>query len=316
MINIGINGFGRMGRLLAREILKEPSLNLISINHPTINNTDMNKMLTYDSAHGSFTIPKHKKVNIHNNSNPEDIKWEQYLDVIIETTGLFKEYEHLKTFNKHPETKIIVSAPSKSLPMFIYGVNHKNYNEQPFISAASCTTTCLAPVAKILHEEYTIHSGLATTIHSVTASQNAVDKYKPDSRTGRSLLNNIIPSNTGAAKSIGKVIPELDGKLNAMGVRVPVQNVSLLDLTIDLEKKPEIKDIREMFLHHSKYKYKGILDINSDDLVSSDFNGNPCASIIDGNSIMKQDNLYKIMIWYDNEFGYVKNLLRLLKYIY
>jgi glyceraldehyde 3-phosphate dehydrogenase len=316
MIHIGINGFGRMGRLLAREILQHSKYNLVSINHPTISRTDMTKMLSYDSVHGPFTIPKHTQINIHNEQTPENIQWEQHLDLIIETTGIFKEYEQLHTYNKHPETKIIVSAPSKTLPMFIYGVNHKKYVDQPLISAASCTTTCLAPIAQILHNAYGIQSGLATTIHSVTASQHAVDKYKPGSRTGRSLLNNIIPSSTGAAKSIGKVIPELDGKLNAIGVRIPVQNVSLLDITLDLDLSPEIKDIQDLFIHHSKNKYKGIIDINDEQLVSSDFIGNPHASIIDNEGIMKQGDLYKIMAWYDNEFGYIKNVMRLINYIH
>ena len=316
MIHIGINGFGRIGRLAAREILKHPQFNLVSINHPTINHKDMKQLLTYDSVHGQMNIPNTNNVTIHNEHNPEHIKWEQHLDVIIETTGLFKEYEQLEHYQIHPETKIIVSAPSKTLPMFIYGVNHKEYIDQPFISASSCTTTCLAPVAQILHNAYGIHSGLATTIHSVTASQHAVDKYKPGSRTGRSLLNNIIPSSTGAAKSIVKVIPELDGKLNAIGVRVPVQNVSLLDLTLHLDSSPEIEDIRNMFIHHSKNMYNGIIDINDEELVSSDFIGNPHAAIVDYHGIMKQGDIYKIMAWYDNELGYVKNVLRLLKYIY
>jgi glyceraldehyde 3-phosphate dehydrogenase len=316
MINIGINGFGRMGRLAAREILKDSKFNLVSINHPTINTKDMTKLLTYDSVHGQFNINKDKKITIHNERNPENIKWESYLDVIIETTGLFKELKQLETYQKHPKTKIIVSAPSNTLPMFIYGVNHDKYNNNNIISAASCTTTCLAPVVQILHNEYNIRSGLATTIHSVTASQTAVDKYKPGSRTGRSLLNNILPSSTGAATSIGKIIPELDGKLNAISVRVPVQNVSLLDLTVELENFPTIEDIRENFLYHSKNKYNGIIDVNSHELVSSDFIGNSHTSIIDYHGMMQEGDLYKMMVWYDNEFGYVKNLLRLVHYMH
>ena len=316
MINIGINGFGRMGRLAAREILKDSKFNLVSINHPTVNTNDMKKLLTYDSVHGHFNIDNATTITIHNERNPEHIKWEQHLDVIIETTGLFKEYKQLEQYQFHPETKIVVSAPSKTLPMFIYGVNHKKYVDQPFISAASCTTTCLAPVAQILHNTYGIKSGLATTIHSVTASQHAVDKYKPGSRTGRSLLNNIIPSSTGAAKAIGKVIPELDGKLNAIGVRVPVQNVSLLDLTVDLKQSPNIEEIRDLFIHHSNNHYKEIMDINDKELVSSDFIGTHHAAIVDYHGIMKQGDLYKIMVWYDNEFGYIKNVLRLINYIH
>ena len=271
MIKVGINGFGRIGRLATRIMLQDPTFKVVSVNHPTINKKELKHLLSYDSD--------------------------------------------LKGYNKNKNTKILVSAPSKSLPMYIYGVNHKKYANETIISGSSCTTTCLAPLVQILHENYYIKNGLATTIHSVTASQNAVDKLKVGSRTGRTLLNNIIPSSTGAARSIGKVIPELAGVLNAIGVRVPVQNVSLLDLTVELEECIDITNILQELTHQSQYSYKNLLHVEENELVSSDFISSPYTTIIDASSCMKQGGLYKFMAWYDNEYGYASNLLRLAKYI-
>ena len=315
MIKIGINGFGRMGRLAAREIIKNKNYQLAAINHPSINQKDFNKMIKYDSVHGQFHNKIDNELIIHNERDPSKIEWCDSIDVILETTGLFKNEEDFETYNRPKKALTIVSAPSKTLPMFIYGVNHKKYNNEPIISAASCTTTCLAPVIDILDTKFHIKSGLATTIHSVTASQMAVDKYKPNTRTGRSLLNNIIPSSTGAASAIGKVLPLMDGMLNAISVRVPVQNVSVVDLTVELEDFPEVEDIINEIKFQSTQKYEGIVDLDYNELVSSDYIGSPYASIIDANTIMKQGDLYKMLIWYDNEYGYVKNLIRLMNYI-
>ena len=315
MIKIGINGFGRIGRLICRELLNNKKYTLTSINHPTIDALDFHNMLKYDSVHGKFTMENYHRVNIHNHKEPKNIQWEEDLDVIIDTTGKFTEKEELLQHNKHSNTKIIVSAPSKTVPMFIYGINHKKYNDENIISASSCTTTCLAPIVKILSEHFTINSGLATTIHSITGSQQAVDKYKPNSRLGRSLLNNIIPSSTGAAKSIGKIIPELDGKLDAIGIRVPIQNVSLLDLNINLDTNMDLEYILDLFTEASMLKYKGIIEVNNDLLVSSDFIGKKVHSIIDSSSCKQINNIYKIMAWYDNEIGYINQLLQMLDYI-
>ena len=315
-MKIGINGFGRIGRLLARKILQKENLILNSINHPTMNREDFEYLLKYDSVHGRFdSKEKDNDVIIHNHREPKDIPWNPDLDFIIDTTGKFKELQEVNGHVNNPHTRVVVSAPSKSLPMYIYGVNHGKYNQEQFISAASCTTTCLAPVAKILHENYTIKSGLATTIHSVTGSQFTVDKYKTGTRTGRGILNNIIPSSTGAAKAIGKVIPELDGKLNAIGVRIPVANVSLIDLNVILDKKVDTQDIIKKFEEESMSNYKGIIDLARGLEVSSDFIGSPINAIIDTNSCMSLGEIHKITAWYDNEYGYASTLLDLVEHI-
>ena len=319
MINIGINGFGRIGKLVSRLILRDTQCKLVSINHPSMTKHDFTSLLKYDSAHGIYNYNKHcvDAVNIHNHSAPIDIRWEDNINVIIDTTGKFKEAEniedHLLYTNLSDDTNIIVSAPSKTLPMFVYGANHMDYNGENNISAASCTTTCLAPIVKLLHNHYGITGGLATTIHSVTASQFVVDKYTPGKRTGRTILNNIIPSTTGSASSIGKIIPELDGKINAISVRVPVQDVSLLDLVLHMENSPSLSEIMDVLGHGPNSC--DTIDVTNELLVSSDYIGSPYNAIIDVSASIKQDNLYKIVAWYDNEMGYATNILRLIKYI-
>jgi glyceraldehyde 3-phosphate dehydrogenase len=320
MINVGINGFGRIGKLAARMMLDHPSFRVVSVNHPTLTRDDFLKLLKYDSVHGRYSMNDRfvNMVNIHNNREPEDIHWEDNLDMVLDTTGLFKEKDsvmkHLLNTNSDPScpTKVVVSAPSKSLPMFIYGANHEKYNGEQFISASSCTTTCLAPIMKIIDENYAVESGLATTIHAVTASQFTVDKYKPGKRIGRTILNNIIPSTTGSASSIGKILPHLDGKVNAISVRVPVQDVSLLDLTLNIPDEPELEDIFKLFR-----KKQGLgIRICRESLVSSDFIGDPNSATIDTESCLKQGSLYKIVAWYDNEMGYLRNIMRLMQDIH
>jgi len=315
MTNIGINGFGRIGRLLTREIIKNPNLSIKSINHPSMKVTDLKYLLENDSAHGSFNADNNIP-QLHNYELPVEIPWDSDIDFIIDTTGKFKEYKevekHIKRHNRH--TKVIVSAPSDTLPMFIYGANHKNYNGEQFISASSCTTTCLAPIVKLLNDNYGIKHGLATTIHSVTASQSAVDKFKSGSRTGRSLFN-LIPSSTGAAKSIGKIFPELDGKLDAIGIRVPVVDVSLLDLTVNLKETPKLEELIRLFRYNTNDSYKNIIDICDDGRVSSDFLGHKANAIIDVDSCKNTSDMYKIVAWYDNELGYTNQVMRLLEYV-
>ena len=324
MITVGINGFGRIGKLLSRLVINDARLRLRSINHPTMTKEDYLHLLKYDSVHNldqSFNMNSAHPVNIHNSRSPRDIIWEDDIDIVLDTTGKFKTYEdlilHKESTNLDDDTTILLTAPPKDdIPMFVYGVNHADYNYQDVISAASCTTTCLAPIVKILNDNYTINNGLATTIHSVTASQFAVDKYNPGKRTGRSLLNNIIPSTTGAAKAIGKVIPELEGKLNAVSVRVPVSNVSLLDLSVNLNKEPEVEEILNLLRKISREdSYHEIVDVSDELLVSSDFIGNKNNAVVDAISTMKIDNIYKFLIWYDNEMGYAKNIIRLIKYL-
>jgi len=322
MINIGINGFGRIGKLLSRLVLSDSRLRLCSVNHPTLTKSDYNYLLKYDSVHGTYPIqPSNTSVNIHNCREPKDIVWEDEIDIIFDTTGKFKTKEtlmaHKENTNLDEDTVVLLTAPPKDdTPMFVYGVNHINYNNETVISAASCTTTCLAPIAKILNDNYGIVNGLATTIHSATASQYTVDKYTSGKRTGRCVMNNIIPSTTGAAKAIGKVIPELNGKLDAVSVRVPVSNVSLLDLNVNLEKSPEIDEVLSLIKTLSQSdQYFNIVDVNNDLVVSSDFIGNRKNAIVDGLSAMKMDDMYKFLIWYDNEYGYAENIIRFIKYL-
>ena len=324
MITVGVNGFGRIGKLLSRLVINDSRLRLRSINHPAITKDDYLHLLKYDSVHNldnSFDMSAAYPVNIHNCKSPKDIIWEDDIDIVLDTTGKFKTHDellqHKISTNLDDSTTILLTAPPKDdIPMFVYGVNHRDYNYQNIISAASCTTTCLAPIVKVLNDNYTINNGLVTTIHSVTASQFAVDKYNPGKRTGRSLLNNIIPSSTGAAKAIGKVIPELEGKLNAVSVRVPVSNVSLLDLSVTLNQDPAIEDVLNLFRKLSREDtYYEIIDVSDELLVSSDFIGNKNNAIIDSVSTMKIDNMYKFLAWYDNEMGYAKNIIRLIKYI-
>jgi len=318
MIRIGINGFGRIGKLASRIMLQHPTFKLVSINHPSLTRDDFLKLLKYDSVHGKFSKNERfsNRINIHNNKKPEDIQWEDDLDMILDTTGIFKEKVsiagHLHNTNLDDSTKVIVSAPSKSLPMFIYGANHDKYNGEQFLSASSCTTTCLAPILKIISDNYVIENGLATTVHAVTASQFTVDKYKPGKRTGRTILNNIIPSTTGSASSVGKILPDLDGKINAISVRVPVQDVSLLDLTLNIPDGPELEELFELF----RKKHGLGIKICRESLVSSDYIGDYHSAIIDAESCLKQGSLYKIAAWYDNEMGYVRNIMRLMQDIH
>ena len=318
MIHVGINGFGRIGKLASRMMMQHPMFKLVSVNHPSLTRDDFLKLLKYDSVHGKFTRSDRftNRTNIHNSKKPEDIHWEDDLDMIVDTTGLFKEKvsvtEHLRNTNLDDSTKVIVSAPSKSLPMFVYGANNEKYNGEQFLSASSCTTTCLAPILKIINDNYVIENGLATTVHAVTASQFTVDKYKPGKRTGRTILNNIIPSTTGSASSVGKILPELDNKINAISVRVPVQDVSLLDLTLSIPDEPELEELFELFR-----KKQGLgIKVCRESLVSSDFIGDPHSATIDTEACLKQGSLYKITAWYDNEMGYVRNIMRLMQDIH
>lgn len=323
MIKIGINGFGRIGKLISRLVIADPRLHLTAINHPTMNKQDYLDILKYDSVHllsENFDINMAKATHIHNHQNPEEIIWNDEIDVVLDTTGKFKSKETLiqhKTNTKlDDDTVILLTAPSSDeTPMFVYGVNHVSYNNEDVISAASCTTTCLAPIVDILHKHYTINNGLVTTIHSATSSQYTVDKYTPGKRTGRGILNNIIPSSTGAASAIGKVIPELDGKLDAISVRVPVSNISLLDLSVNLEDGPCMNTILNLFRELSNNEYCEIIEVSDKLLVSQDFIGNGNNAIIDSPSCIKTGDMYKFLAWYDNEMGYAKNIIRLIKYI-
>ena len=321
-IKIGINGFGRIGRLLTRAIFlrKELDMELVAINDPSEIKT-MQYLLTYDSVHRKwnadisiekdFLVINKKYIKISHERNPENIDWVN-ADYILESSGCFTKMESAKKHlsNNKKIKGICVSAPSDDIPMYVMGVNNKDYKDEKIISNASCTTNCLAPVAKILHENYGIVEGLMTTIHATTATQKTVDGLSTkDWRGGRSILNNIIPSSTGAAKAVGKIIPELEGKLTGMAIRVPVSNGSLVDLTVKLDKKTDLQEIEKTF---TKNSLNGIITIAKDEIVSSDIIGNSSSSIFDKNSsVMLNENFFKLIFWYDNEWGYSNRLLEL-----
>lgn len=329
-IKIGINGFGRIGRLVFRSAMERQNIEVVGIND-LIDAEYMAYMLKYDSTHGKFkgsveTKDGHlyvngKKIRVTAEKDPSNLKWgEVGAEIIIESTGLFLTKE---TGQKHIDAgaaKVVFSAPSKDdTPMFVMGVNHKEYKkEMTIVSNASCTTNCLAPVVKVLHDKFGIIEGLMTTIHAVTATQKTVDGVSSkDWRGGRGGYQNIIPSSTGAAKAVTKVIPSLKGKLTGMSFRVPVANVSAVDLTCRLEKAASYEDIKKAMKEASEGDMKGILGYTEDSVVSSDFIGDDRISIFDaGAGISLNDNFVKVVSWYDNEWGYSCKLLDFAIYIY
>ena len=329
-MKIGINGFGRIGRLVFRSAMERSNVEVVGINDLT--DADyMAYMLKYDSTHGKFKgtvevkdghlVVNGNKIRVTAEKDPANLKWNEVgADIIIESTGLFLTKE---TAQKHIDAgakKVVLSAPSKDdTPMFVMGVNHKDYKkEMTIVSNASCTTNCLAPIVKVLNDKFGLVEGLMTTIHAVTATQKTVDGVSSkDWRGGRGGYQNIIPSSTGAAKAVTKVIPALKGKLTGMSFRVPVPNVSVVDLTCRLEKPTSYEDIKKAMKEASEGDMKGILGSTEDAVVSSDFNGDDRVSIFDaGAGISLNDNFVKIVSWYDNEWGYSCKLLDFAMYIY
>ncbi|KAG7012299.1 Glyceraldehyde-3-phosphate dehydrogenase, cytosolic, partial [Cucurbita argyrosperma subsp. argyrosperma] len=319
-IKIGINGFGRIGRLVARVALQRDDVELVAVNDPFITTDYMTYMFKYDSVHGLW---KHSDVKVKDSKtllfgekavtvfgvrNPEEIPWgETGAEYIVESTGVFTDKEKAAAHLKGGAKKVIISAPSKDAPMFVVGVNEKEYKpELDVISNASCTTNCLAPLAKVIHDRFGIVEGLMTTVHSITATQKTVDgPSSKDWRGGRAASFNIIPSSTGAAKAVGKVLPALNGKLTGMSFRVPTVDVSVVDLTVRLEKKASYEDIKAAIKEESEGKLKGILGYTEDDVVSSDFVGDTRSSIFDAKAgIALNDQFVKLVSWYDNEVGY------------
>lgn len=327
MIKIGINGFGRIGRLAFRIATQRENIQVVGIND-LLDVDYLAYMLKYDSVHGQFDgtvdvkdgklIVNGNEVRITAERNPEDLKWDEIgAEYVIEATGLFKTKE---TAGKHLAAgakKVIISAPSSDAPMFVMGVNHKELkaDEQVF-SNASCTTNCLAPIAKVLHDNFEITDGLMTTIHATTATQKTVDgPSMKDWRGGRAALHNIIPSSTGAAKAVGKVIPSLNGKLTGMSFRVPTMDVSVVDLTVNLGKSVSYDEICKAMKEASEGELKGILGYTEDLVVSQDFVGEPRTSVFDAHAgIALTDNFVKVVSWYDNEYGYSTKILDLLEY--
>lgn len=327
-IKVGINGFGRIGRFVFRAAQERNDIEIVGIND-LIDVDYMAYMLKYDSTHGRFNgtvevkdgnlIVNGKTVRVTAERNPADLKWGEIgVDVVAEATGLFLTDE---TARKHIEAgakKVVLTGPSKDkTPMFVMGVNHKTYAGQDIVSNASCTTNCLAPIAKVLNDNFGIESGLMTTVHATTATQKTVDgPSAKDWRGGRGASQNIIPSSTGAAKAVGVVLPELNGKLTGMAFRVPTANVSVVDLTVNLQKAASYDDIKAAMKAASEGELAGILGYTEDAVVSTDFNGDTRTSIFDADAgIALTDKSVKVVSWYDNEIGYSNKVLDLIAHI-
>ncbi|MFY0640030.1 MAG: type I glyceraldehyde-3-phosphate dehydrogenase [Bermanella sp.] len=323
-IRVGINGFGRIGRLALRVCLERENIKVVAIND-LMSSEYMVYLLRFDSTHGQLRKDIHAKekfllindetINVSHEANPASCHWgEHQCDVVLECTGKFTSLQLASGHIQAGAKKTVISAPSNDAPMYVMGVNHQNYlADQTVISNASCTTNCLAPLAKVLNDKWGISEGLMTTVHAATASQRTVDgSIENDWRGARSMGNNIIPSSTGAAKAVGKVIPELDGKLTGMAFRVPTTDVSVVDLTIRLTKPASFDDIKREIKRASEEELKGILAYTEELVVSSDFIHDPHSAIFDANAcIALSDQFVKLVAWYDNEWGYANRLVDL-----
>ena len=331
-IKVGINGFGRIGRVVFRAALRDfPDIEVVAIND-LLEPEYLAYMLRYDSVHGRFKgevtvegntlVVNGRRIRLTAEKNPAALKWnEAGADIVIESTGLFLEKTGAKGADQHLQAgakKVIMSAPSKDdTPMFVFGVNDPAYAGEAILSAASCTTNCLAPVAKVLHDTFGIKRGLMTTVHATTATQKTVDgPSNKDWRGGRGILENIIPSSTGAAKAVGKVIPELNKKLTGMSFRVPTSDVSVVDLTAELKTETTYEAICAAMKAAAEGPLKGVLGYTTDKVVSTDFRGESCPSVFDADAgIMLDSTFVKVVAWYDNEWGYSANLLRMLRVV-
>ncbi len=328
-IKIGINGFGRIGRLAFRVAQTRNDMEVVAIND-LIDVNYMAYMLQYDTVHGQFKgtvsvkdghlVVNGKTIRVTAEKDPANLKWKDVnVEYVIESTGLFLDKEKAKGHILAGAKHVVMSAPSKDdTPMFVYGVNHKSYKKElEMVSCASCTTNCLAPITKVLHDNFGIVEGLMTTVHATTATQKTVDGISAkDWRGGRAAAGNIIPSSTGAAKAVTKVIPELKGKLTGMAFRVPTLNVSVVDLTCRLEKATDYEAIKAAMKKASEGELKGVLGYTEDDVVSSDFIGDARTSIFDAKAgIMLNPNFVKVVSWYDNELGYSSKLLDMIAYM-
>ena len=326
-IKVGINGFGRIGRLVFRAAQKRDDIVVVGIND-LIDVEYMAYMLKYDTMHGKFDgtvevkdgnlVVNGNAIRVTAEKDPANLKWDEVgAEYIVESTGLFLTKEKAEAHIKAGAKKVIMSAPSKDdTPMFVFGVNQNKYNGEAIISNASCTTNCLAPITKVLNDKFGVVNGLMTTVHSTTATQKTVDgPSAKDWRGGRAASGNIIPSSTGAAKAVGKVIPELNGKLTGISMRVPTLDVSVVDLTVNLAKPATKADICAAMKEAAEGELKGILGYTEDAVVSSDFLGDPRTSIFDANAgVYLTDTFVKVISWYDNEWGYSNKLLDMLAY--
>ncbi len=327
MTKIGINGFGRIGRMVFRAAVKHfPDLEIVGIND-LLDPAYLAYMLQYDSVHGRFQgecavdgstlIVNGRKIRLTAERDPANLKWDEVgADIVVESTGLFLDQGTASAHLKAGARRVILSAPSKDdTPMFVYGVNHESYAGQEIISNASCTTNCLAPVAKVLHDGFGIKRGLMTTVHAATATQKTVDgPSMKDWRGGRGILENIIPSSTGAAKAVGKVIPSLNKKLTGMAFRVPTSDVSVVDLTCELERAATFEQVCAAMKSAAEGPLKGVLAYTEDKVVSTDFRGESCTSVFDEDaSIMLDPTFLKVVAWYDNEWGYSNKVLEMVR---
>ncbi|KAI4869050.1 glyceraldehyde-3-phosphate dehydrogenase, partial [Hypoxylon rubiginosum] len=329
VVKVGINGFGRIGRIVFRNAVEHSDIEVVAVNDPFIETHYAEYMLKYDSTHGIFKgtvshdadglIVNGKKVKFYQERDPANIPWSQTgAEYIVESTGVFTTTDKAKAHLKGGAKKVIISAPSADAPMYVMGVNEKTYDgKADVISNASCTTNCLAPLAKVINDKFGIIEGLMTTVHSYTATQKTVDgPSNKDWRGGRTAAQNIIPSSTGAAKAVGKVIPELNGKLTGMSMRVPTSNVSVVDLTVRIEKGATYDEIKAAIKEAADGPLEGILGYTEDDVVSTDMNGDTHSSIFDAKAgISLNKNFVKLVSWYDNEWGYSRRVLDLLSYV-
>ena len=328
-IKVGINGFGRIGRMVFRAAVRDfADIEVVGIND-LLEPDYLAYMLKYDSVHGRFKgeikvegstlIVNGRKIRLTAVKDPAELKWgEVAADVVVESTGLFLTKETAEKHLAAGAKKVIMSAPSKDdTPMFVFGVNHKSYAGQAIVSNASCTTNCLAPVAKVLHDTWGIKRGLMTTVHAATATQKTVDgPSNKDWRGGRGILENIIPSSTGAAKAVGKVIPELNKKLTGMAFRVPTSDVSVVDLTVELVKPAKYEEICAAMKAASEGPMKGVLGYTTEKVVATDFRGESCTSVFDAEAgIALDDTFVKVVSWYDNEWGYSCKVLEMARVI-
>jgi glyceraldehyde 3-phosphate dehydrogenase len=327
-LKIGINGFGRIGRLVFRSAMKQADVTVVGIND-LLEVKHLAYLLKYDSVHGTYDgtievvdndlVVDGHRVRITSERNPEDIAWDAIgTDVVAECTGIFTTLEKAQTHITAGAKKVVISAPSADAPMFVMGVNHKEATaDQNIVSNASCTTNCLAPIAKVLHDNFTIEEALMTTVHATTATQFTVDSpSKKDFRGGRSSLVNIMPASTGAAKAVTKVIPSLLGKLTGMAFRVPTANVSVVDLTVKVAKNTSYDEIKKVMKSASDGELSGILGYTDEAVVSQDFVGDARTSIFDAEAgIELNENFFKIISWYDNECGYSNKLIDLAKHV-
>ncbi len=327
-VKIGINGFGRIGRIAFRVAVNRPNIQVVGIND-LLDVDHLAYLLKYDSVHGRFDgtievkngnlVVNGNEIRVTAERNPEDLKWDAVgAEIVLDCTGIFTTIDGAGKHIIAGAKKVVISAPSADAPMFVMGVNHKKItNEDTIVSNASCTTNCLAPLAKVINDKFGIVEGLMTTVHAATATQFTVDgPSRKDYRLGRASLNNIVPASTGAAKAVGKVIPELNGKLIGMAFRVPTVDVSVVDLTVRLEKSATFEEVKEALKEASENELKGILGYTEEDVVSQDFVSEPRTSVFDANaSIGLNDNFVKLVSWYDNEFGYSTKLVDLAEYI-